>query len=139
MVKNHFDGHEFTLRFPTIHDIVKAILKNDPVVNKIDIARAFRNLKVDLFDALKFGIHWDGLYFLDQSVTFGWMHGSAAFQMVSDAITFIMQKHGAKIFAYIDDYVGIADACDTISHFSDLHSLLILLLTSGTCLLLPKL
>ena len=30
--------------------------------------------------------------------------------MVSDAVTFIMQKHGAKIFAYIDDYVGIADA-----------------------------
>ena len=58
-VKNHFDGHEFTLRFPTIDDIVQAILnvKNDPVVYKIDVARAFRNLKVDPVDALKLGIH----------------------------------------------------------------------------------
>ena len=45
--------------------------------------------------------------------------------MVSDAVTFIMQKHGAKIFAYIDDYIGIADACDATHHFNDLHTLLI--------------
>ena len=80
VVKNHFDGHEFTLRFPTIDDIVQAILnvKNDPVVYKIYVARAFRDLKVDPVDTLKFGIHWDGLYFLNQSVTFGWTNGSAA-------------------------------------------------------------
>ena len=46
-------------------------------------------------------------------------------QMVSDAVTFIMQKYGAKIFAYIDDYVSIADACDATRHFNDLHALLI--------------
>ena len=127
VAKNHFDGHEFTLRFPTIDDIVQTILnvKNDPVLYKIDVARAFRNLKVDPVDALKFGIQWDGLYFLDQSVAFGWTHGSAAFQMVSDAVTFIMHKHGAKIFAYIDDYIGISDACDAKRHFNDLHALLI--------------
>ena len=127
VIKNHFDGHEFTLRFPTIDDIVQAILnvKNDPVVYKIDVARAFRNLKVDLVDALKFGIHWNGLYFLDQCVTFGLMHGSAAFQMVSDAVMCIMQKHGAKFFPYIDDYVGITDACDATRHFNDLHALMI--------------
>ena len=126
VAKNHFDGHEFTLKFPTIDDIVQTILniKNDPVLYKIDVARAFRNLKVDPVDALKFGIQWDGLYFLDQSVAFGWTHGSAAFQMVSDAVTFIMQKHGAKIFAYIDDYIGISDACDAKRHFHDLHALL---------------
>ena len=125
--KNHFDGHEFTLRFPTIDDIVEEILKvkNDPVLYKIDVVRAFRNLKVDPVDALKFGIQWDGLYFLDQCVAFGCTHGSAAFQMVSDAVTFIMQKHGAKIFAYIDDYIGISEASDAMRHFNDLHALLI--------------
>ena len=47
--------------------------------------------------------------------------------MLSDAVTFIMQKHGAKIFAYIDDYVSIADACDATHYFNDLHMLLICL------------
>ena len=127
MAKNHFDGHEFTLRFPTIDDIVQTILsvENDPVLYKIDVARAFRNLKVDPVDALKLGIQWDGMYFLDQSVAFGWTHGSAAFQMVSDAVTFIMQQHGAKVFAYIDDYIGISEACDARRHFDDLHALLL--------------
>ena len=127
VAKNHFDGHEFTLRFPTIDDIVQTILsvENDPVLYKIDVARAFRNLKVDPVDALKLGIQWDGMYFLDQSVAFGWTHGSAAFQMVSDVVTFIMQKHGAKVFAYIDDYIGISEACDARRHFDDLHALLL--------------
>ena len=67
-VKSHFDGREFTLRFPTIDDIVQEVLneKGDPVVYKTDVARLFRNLKVDLVDALKFSISWDGLYFLDR-------------------------------------------------------------------------
>ena len=63
--KNHFDGREFTLRCPTIDDIVQEVLnvKGDPVVYKTDVARLFRNLKVDLVDALKFSISWDGLFF----------------------------------------------------------------------------
>ena len=58
VVKNRFDGHEFSLRFPTIDDIVQAILsvKNDPAIYKIYVAREFRNFKVDPVDALKFGI-----------------------------------------------------------------------------------
>ena len=129
MVKNHFDGDEFTLKFPTIDDILQAIInvKNGMVVYKIDVARAFRHLKVDTVDSLKFGIHWNGLYFLDQSVTFGWMHGSKAFQMVSEAVIFIVQMRGAKIFAYIDDYVGISEACDAMHHVDDLHALLVCL------------
>ena len=32
---------------------------------KIDIARAFRNLRVNPVDAFKFGISWQGSYYLD--------------------------------------------------------------------------
>ena len=59
---------------------------------KIDVARAFRNLRVDPVDAFKFGISWQGRYYLDVALTFGWTHGSAAFQMTSDAILYIMRE-----------------------------------------------
>ena len=42
--KSHFDNRKFTLRFPSIDDIVQKILEmDDPLIYKIDVARAFRN------------------------------------------------------------------------------------------------
>ena len=38
---------------------------------------------------------------------FGWVHGGAAFQIVSDAIVHIISKRGFKIFAYIDEFVAV--------------------------------
>ena len=85
VTKNEFDGHPFTLRFPSIDNIADAIRHDvtDPVLFKIDVAQAFSNLRVDLVDATKFGIQWGGKFYLDPSVAFGWTHSSAAFQMVS--------------------------------------------------------
>ena len=53
-----FDDKSFTLRFPTIDDIVDKIrlTKGTVMLSKIDVARAFRNLRVDPVDAFKFGI-----------------------------------------------------------------------------------
>ena len=49
-------------------DIVAKILKTpgDVYLSKIDVARAFRNLRVDPVDTLKSGIHWQGKYFIDK-------------------------------------------------------------------------
>ena len=129
MANDLFDGRKSTLKFPTIDYVVHYTtgIEGDPVIYKIDVARAFRNLRVDPVDATKFGIHWNGLYFLDQSVTFGWTHGSEAFQMVPDAVTHIMSKNGATVVAYIDDYIGIAAQHDVMCHFNHLHALLLLL------------
>ena len=57
------------------------------LLDKIDIARAFRNLRVDPANAFKFGIKWENKYYLDVLAAFGWVHGSAAFQLTSDAIS----------------------------------------------------
>ena len=125
VTRDLFDKRRFSLKFPTIDEIVQYIvnIKTDPVIYKIDVARAFRNLRFDPVDTTKFGIQWDGLYYLDQSVAFGWTHGSAAFQMVSDAVTFIMHKHGATVVSYSDDYIGIAEKHDAMRHFDLLHNL----------------
>ena len=123
--KSHFDGRRFTLKFPMIDDIVQDILDTeDPVIFKIDVARAFRNLRVDPVDAVKFGISWGGRSYVDLIVAFGWTHGSVAFQMTSDAIVFIMEGMGCKVHAYIDDYVIVAQRGLAFDHFSNLVNLL---------------
>ena len=87
--KDSFDGSKFALKLPTIDDIVSELkeLGDGALLAKIDVDRAFRNLRVDPADTLKFGIKWDNEYFLDSGIAFGWVHGRSAFQMVSDTIT----------------------------------------------------
>ena len=88
-----FGGTPFTLKFSTVDDILDKIrsAKDRILLSKIDIARAFRNLWIDPVDAFRFGIHWEGQFFPDVAAVFGWIHGTASFQMVSDAILYIMR------------------------------------------------
>ena len=93
-----FDNDAFTLKFPGIDNIVEKIINmEDPYLAKIDVACAFRNLRVDPADALKFGIFWKGNYYVDVTLAFGWVHGCSAFQRVSDAVIFLMKKLGRTI------------------------------------------
>ena len=96
----------------------------DPVLFKIDMARAFRNLRVDPVDATKFGISWNRKFYLDPSISFRWTHRSATFQMVSDAVIYIHKASGCRIFPYIDDYVGVVSCVDAQRQFHVLYDLL---------------
>ena len=109
--KLHFDGKKFVLKFPSIDDIVHEVSKysTEVLISKIDISRAFRNLRVDPADAIKFGIKWKDAFFLDVTAAFGWVHGSSSFQLAADAITYIMERHGFKTFAYIDDFILVTE------------------------------
>ena len=54
VTRDMFDNRPFTLKFPKIEDIVDQILiTEDPMLFKIDVARAFRNLRADPVDAVK--------------------------------------------------------------------------------------
>ena len=78
---------------------------------------------MDPADAFKFGIQWQGQYYLDLEVAFGSAHESLAFQMAFDAITKVMQEQGCHIFAYIDDFVIVSNADEAEHHFQALSSL----------------
>ena len=56
------------------------------LLSKIDISRAFRNLRVDSADVIKFGIKWKGAFFLCITALFDLVHGSSSFQVIADAI-----------------------------------------------------
>ena len=125
VTRNLFDDRPFTLRFPTIDGILDSIrdIQGTPMLAKIDVARAFRNLRVDPVDAFKFGIKWHNKYYLDVALAFGWVHGSASFQMTSDAILHIMRRHDCKIFAYIDDFIIVSKKNDAMRHYQALFDL----------------
>ena len=124
--RSRFDGDLFCLKFPSIDDIVQEICshKDDVVISKIDVARAFRNLHVDPADALKLGIRWSDDVYVDVAVAFGWVHGSTAFQHVSDAVTFTMANARVKMLAYTDDYIIVSSRASGDAHFQCLASLL---------------
>ena len=124
--KSKFDKGEFILKFPNIDHITEDIVNctDECVLFKIDIARAFRNLRVDPADSLKLGICWKGQFYADQAVAFGWTHGSGAFQLLSDAIAHIVAKAGIKLHYYIDDYIAVVPKAEALEKFQFVCALL---------------
>ena len=124
--KNRFDGSPFILKFPTVDDIARDIVKctQDPVLFKVDVERAFRNLHVDPADSLKLDIKWQDAFFIDVGVAFGWTHGSAWFQILSNAVAHIMSKEGVNLRCYIDDYIAVVPRSMADSIFQRLCLLL---------------
>ena len=121
-----FDGSTFILKFPTVDDIAQDIVECsvDTVLFKVDVARAFRNLRADPVDSLKFSIHWRGTYYIDVGIVFGWTHGSLSFQILSDAIAYITRKEGIQLRCYIDDYIAVLPKSKAHAAFHRLCDLL---------------
>ena len=70
--KKAFNNRLFTLCFSTIDDRVTVIVATeDPVIFKIDISRAFQNLRLDPRDALKFVLKGGIDYYLHLGIAFG--------------------------------------------------------------------
>ena len=92
-----FDNRYFTLILPVIVDILEDIcVKQDPVLFKIDIAHTF-----------KFGMKWQGKYFLDGGIAFRWVHVMSVLQVVMDPIAHIMKKRSCVPMARaFDGYIG---------------------------------
>ena len=107
--KDKFDNLAFVLKVPNIDHITEDIVHctEECVLFKIDGARDFRNLRVNPGDSLNLGIYWKGQFYVDLEVSFGWTHGSGAFQLLSDSIAYIVAKAGIKLHCYIDDYIAV--------------------------------
>ena len=82
-------------------------------MNKIDISRAFRHIKVDPLDYDLLGLSWYHVY-VNTCVAFGTTHGSQIFQHCSDAVCYIKHQNGHSIVGYIDDYVGFGVPSEAI-------------------------
>ena len=124
--RDEYLGSKFLLHYPAVDDIVNKLNELGPgaLMFKIDISRAFRQLKVDPGDIDLLGLKQDS-YFIDQSVPFGYRHGSIFFEKVTDSIRYIMRKHGFNnLFNYVDDLIY----CDLPSKIYQAYQFLLQLL-----------
>ena len=100
----------YTLHYPSIDYITASLSKLGPAAQlfKIDISRAFRQIKIDPGDIDLLGMKFQGQYFIDLLVAFGYRHGSKIFQRCTDAF-----------FNYIDDlvYTGLPSNIHQAFHF----------------------
>ena len=118
-------GSKFLLTLPTIDTITSKLVKlgKGALIFKIDISRAFRHVKIDPADYKYLGLHFQD-YFLDSCLPFGFRHGSAIFQRLSDAVRYIMTTKGHSVTNYIDDIIGYEVKSKAQAAFNNLYKLL---------------
>ena len=106
--KDKYLDTTYTLNYPSVDNITASLCKLGPAAQlfKIDISRAFRQIKVDSGDIDLLGIKFDDQYFFDLSAPLGYRHGSKTFQHCTDSFHHIMAKHGFPgLYNYIDDLI----------------------------------
>ena len=115
------DEAMFKLRLPTPHDLAAKMLELGPgcKLYKIDLSRAYRQLRSDPLDWPLLGVRWREECFIDTAIPFGLRHGASACQRTSEAVMEIVEaEHEAWTRPYIDDTIGAAlpDVAD--QHYS---------------------
>ena len=82
---NILDDKECTLKYLTLDTIVDAIatVGSDALIYKVDLKRAYRNLRSDPRDFSMLGLSRQGKRYMDVSIPFGLKTGSFTFQMVT--------------------------------------------------------
>ena len=120
-----YDGADFNLKYPSVDNIVEAIheLGPDVLLSKIDVSRAFRNLRVDPGDFDLLGLSWKGASYLDVSVPMGMKTGSALCQRTTDVLRHVMTSRGVRTFNYIDDVICVHRRQNADTEFEILYSL----------------
>ena len=97
------------LAYPTIDQMVQEAVtangNND--LFKVDLQRAFRNLRIDPNDYPLMGLFWNGGYYQHVGLAFGAKLGNFFCQFVTDAIRYIMAQNGFTVYNYSDDILGI--------------------------------
>ena len=109
--KNSLDGAPFKLRLPNPATLADKILKygRGCLLYKVDLSRAYRQLRTDPLDWPFLMLEWDQHFFLDISIPFGLRHGASACQRTTEAVSAIAREEaGAATAPYIDDTIGAA-------------------------------
>ena len=121
-----FDNVNCKLKYPTLDTIVEAISKigKNALLYKVDLKRAYRNLRSDPRDFSVLGLSWQGRQYVDVSVPFGLKTGASACQMVTDSISHLMKESGYWTCAYLDDIVGVSPPSSANSAFLSLNNLI---------------
>ena len=121
---NELDGADFKLRLPTPKLLADKMRELGPgcLLYKVDLSRAYRQLRSDPLDWPLLGIQWEGQTYIDTAIPFGLRHGASACQRTSEAANQIAASlYEAWSLAYIDDTAGASLPGSANRHYSGLR------------------
>ena len=117
--KNFYQGKESEYTLPSIDDLINQVKIHGKgaYIWKADLARAYRQLRLDPLDVPLFGIKHRGQYYLDVCPSFGARCSGSACQRTTSAVVWLMGRAGhttlvyivisTKSLVYIDDFCGV--------------------------------
>ena len=125
--RDHFDNIHFQLKLPNLDVLIPHLEKlgSHAKLFKVDISRAFRNVRIDPTDSLHLGIYWQDKFYLDRNLPFGAVHGTAIFQRITDFIRFLMAQNGFTVYNYIDDMYACIHEDQTQEAFKLLQDVIV--------------
>ena len=103
------DSSDFKLQLPTPDLLANKIIQlgQGCLLYKIDLSRAYRQLRSDPRDWPLLGIRWGDQIYIDTAIPFGLRHGASACQRTSEAVVTIANDlYGTWALPYIDDTAG---------------------------------
>ena len=105
-------GEELCLEYPSVDRMCDMLVEskkcNGGWMLKRDLARAYRQLKVDPGDYNLLCFKWDNSLFFDTCLPFGLRTAAQACQRTTNALAFILMKRGVAIINYVDDLACVA-------------------------------
>ena len=110
----YIDG-PMTITLPSVHTMEQRILEmgKGAFMYKSDLARGYRQLRIDPYDWDLLGFSHDGRYYLDVCPPFGLRSSAMMMVRTTTAIVHIHASQGHTSFAYIDDFGGAERDFDT--------------------------
>ena len=124
---DHYDGTPCKLSLPRVDDLIELIVEHGPscYLYTRDIARAYRQIKVDPLDWPLLCFRNGDDIFVDTSIPFGLRWGAMCCTTITQATTdFLFQHHHDQWLVYIDDYCGCnrshAAATESYNRLSEL-------------------
>ena len=125
-VPNLYLNGVYKLQYPTIDNITDILQEfgTKARLYKIDLSRAFRQLRIDPKDYNLLCLKWQDSYYSDTFCPFGHRSGSMACTRLSDFFRHVMRQRGDVICNYVDDLIGIGTPDRIFNAFQYLKHLL---------------
>ncbi len=125
-INDGINPEEFSLSYHTIDDAIRILLSLGPgaLMAKADLKNAFRLCPVHPLDWPLLAFRWRNRFFVDKCLPFGLRSAPFLFNMVADALQWILEAHFnvTNSFHYLDDFFFAGQhtdkACDKA--FSDM-------------------
>ncbi|CAG2242970.1 unnamed protein product [Mytilus edulis] len=91
---------------------------------KRDLARAYRQIPIDIGDTFLVGFAWNGHIFFDIVLSMGLRSAAQICQRLTNAIAYIYSSLGFDIINYLDDFAGVESPELSSKAFLELQNVL---------------